>query len=203
MRAARSIPIPPADKRPVHYVDERCMGAVSPGRAAHNAIPVTTARFVTRRLVEKLGIAATRAAIAALSVDHSLQPWVELEAELDVQPDPNPWGGGVTTTVMSWQQVIEGSGIAVRPIDRIAAGASVDLIFGTSTDEQGSLRQQSSRPATSWSRQTPVRRLRRVDRGSRLLRCSGGGRRAAPTAARPARSRPARPRASVPHTRCG
>jgi carboxylesterase type B len=111
--------------------------AIAQSGAAHQVISAETARRVGGRLAEKLGVAATRGAIAAVPVERLLQAQVELDADLAAQPDPEQWGGEIVLTRMLWQPVVDGEVIPARPIDRIVEGAraGVDLLAGTNTDE--------------------------------------------------------------------
>src|SRR6266545_7146949 len=111
--------------------------AIAQSGAAHQVISAATAQRVGQRLAEQLGVAATREAIAAVPLDRLLQAEAELNADLATHPDPERWGGEVVVSMMPWQPVIDGDVIPARPIDRIAAGAGagIDLIVGTNTDE--------------------------------------------------------------------
>jgi para-nitrobenzyl esterase len=111
--------------------------AVAQSGAAHHAISVATAHRVGQQLAEKLGVAATREAIAALPLNRLLQAQAELDADLFAHPDPERWGREVAVSMMPWQPVIDGNVIPAYPIDRIAAGAAagIDVIVGTNTDE--------------------------------------------------------------------
>jgi carboxylesterase type B len=111
--------------------------AIAQSGAAHNASSAASARLVGLRLAEKLGVEATREAIAAIPIDRVLAAQAELRADLLANPDPERWGGEVVATMLPWQPVIDGDVIPVRPIDRIVAGASpeVDVLIGTNTDE--------------------------------------------------------------------
>jgi carboxylesterase type B len=105
--------------------------------AAHHVSAAASAQRVGRRLAEKLGVAATREAIAAVPVDRVLAAQAELRADLLAHPDPERWGGEVVASMVPWQPVIDGDVIPARPIDRIAAGAGagIDVIVGTNADE--------------------------------------------------------------------
>src|SRR5262249_915207 len=104
--------------------------------AAQQVISAATAQRVGQRLAEKLGVAATREAIAAVPLDRLLQAQAELKADLLAHPDPERWGE-VVASMMPWQPVIDGDVIPGRPIDRIGAGAGgdIDVMAGTPTDE--------------------------------------------------------------------
>jgi carboxylesterase type B len=110
--------------------------AIAQSGAAHHAISAATAERVGQHLAEKLGVAATREAIAAVPVARLLQAQAELDSDLAAHPDPERWGE-VAVSLMPWQPVIDGDVILARPIDRIAAGAGAgsDVMVGTNTDE--------------------------------------------------------------------
>jgi len=111
--------------------------AVAQSGAAHHAIPVATARRVAQELAARLGVAATREAIAALPPERLLQAQAALREALVADPDPARWGAEVVAAMLPWQPVIDGDLVRARPIERIAAGAAagVDLLVGTNTDE--------------------------------------------------------------------
>ena len=111
--------------------------AIAQSGAAHHVISTATARRVGQLVAEKLGVDATREALAAVPLARLLAAQTELEADLGARPDPERWGGEVVLSMMPWQPVIDGDIIPARPIDRIAAGAgaSIDLLVGTNTDE--------------------------------------------------------------------
>jgi para-nitrobenzyl esterase len=111
--------------------------AIVQSGSAHHVIPVATARRVGQRVAEKLGIEVSREAIAAIPLDRLLAAQTELEADLGARPDPARWGGEVVASMMPWQPVIDGEVIPAPPIARIAAGAGagIDLMVGTNTDE--------------------------------------------------------------------
>jgi para-nitrobenzyl esterase len=111
--------------------------AICQSGAAHPVLPASAAQRVGWRFAERLGVTATRAAIAAVSIEHSLKAQAELSADLAANRDPSRWGEEVAVSMMPWQPVIDGDVIPARPIDRIATGASanIDLMVGTNTDE--------------------------------------------------------------------
>src|SRR5256712_10480069 len=111
--------------------------AIAQSGAAHPVISAATAQRVGRYLAEKLGVAATREAIAAVPLDRMLAAQAELDADLFAHPDPERWGSEVVAAMVLWQPVIDGDVIPARPIDRIATGggADIDLMVGTNTDE--------------------------------------------------------------------
>jgi para-nitrobenzyl esterase len=111
--------------------------AIMQSGAAHHVIPDETARRVGRYLAEKLDVPPTREAISAVSVGRLLAAQVELKAEMLAHPDPEHWGPEVVSSVLQWQPVVDGELIPGPPIERIAAGAGaqVDVIAGTNTDD--------------------------------------------------------------------
>ena len=111
--------------------------AIAQSGAAHPVISAATAKRVGEILAEKLGVEATREAIAAVPLDRMLAAQAELDADLFAHPDPERWGAEVVAALVLWQPVIDGDVIPARPIDRIAAGAGadIDVMVGTNTDE--------------------------------------------------------------------
>jgi carboxylesterase type B len=111
--------------------------AIAQSGAAQHVSSAATARGVGRRLAEQLGVEATREAIAAVPIDRLLQAQTELEADLATHPDPERWGKEVVLSMLPWQPAVDGEVIPSPPLERIAAGAGagVDLVVGTNTDE--------------------------------------------------------------------
>jgi para-nitrobenzyl esterase len=111
--------------------------AIAQSGAAHHAISTATARRVGQHLAAKLGVEATREAIALVPVDHLLQAQAELSADLIAHPDPEYWGGEVVAAMLLWQPVVDGDTIPTPPLDRIiaGAGAGIEVMIGTNTDE--------------------------------------------------------------------
>jgi len=111
--------------------------AIAQSGGAHQVIPAETARKVSGQLAERLGVEATRKAIAAVPVDRLLQAQAELKVDLVAHPDPERWGREVVVNVMPWQPVVDGDVVPARPIDRVVAGAGadIDLMAGATTDE--------------------------------------------------------------------
>jgi para-nitrobenzyl esterase len=111
--------------------------AISQSGAAHHTISIATARRVGRHLAKKLGVAATREAIAAVPVDRLVQAQAALDAALTAHPDPEYWGSEVVSAMLLWQPVVDGDVIPSPPLDQIAAGAGagIEVMVGTNTDE--------------------------------------------------------------------
>jgi carboxylesterase type B len=111
--------------------------AILQSGAAHPVLSAATAQRVSRQLAERLGVAATREAIAAVPIERSLQAQAALSAELVAHPDSQRWGEEVVASMMLWQPVIDGDVLPACPMDRIVAGAGggIDVVVGTTTDE--------------------------------------------------------------------
>ncbi len=111
--------------------------AIAQSGGAHQAMSAEAARKVAGQLAGRLGVEATREAIAALPVGRLLQAQAELKADLMAHPDPERWGNEVVLDVLPWEPVIDGDVVPTRPIDRIVAGAGadVDLMAGATTEE--------------------------------------------------------------------
>ena len=111
--------------------------AIVQSGAAHQVVSAETASRIGRYLAEKLGVPPTREAVAAVPVGRLLAAQAELKVELLAHPDPERWGEEVVTSTLLWQPVVDGDVVPGVPIERIAAGAGaqVDLIVGTNTDD--------------------------------------------------------------------
>jgi para-nitrobenzyl esterase len=110
--------------------------AIAQSGAAHHVTSAAIAQRISQYLAEKLGVAATREAIAAVPLDRLLACQEEVKAEVDAHPDPERWGE-VAATMLPWEPVVDGEFLPERPIDRIVAGsgAGVDVMAGTNTHE--------------------------------------------------------------------
>jgi para-nitrobenzyl esterase len=111
--------------------------AIAQSGAGHHAISSATAQRISQYLAEKLGVAPTRDAIAAVPIDRLLQAQVQLSADVFNIPDPARWGE-VSANQMPFEPVIDGDVLSALPIERIFAGASagVDVMVGTNTEEE-------------------------------------------------------------------
>ncbi|WP_160664296.1 carboxylesterase family protein [Pseudarthrobacter sp. ATCC 49987] len=99
--------------------------------------PASDALRSSGYLAGKLGVPATRDAIAGAGVPRLLAAQTELKDELLSDPDPDRWGEAVVASAMPWQPVIDGDIIPGPPIERIAGGAGgqVDVIAGTNIED--------------------------------------------------------------------
>jgi para-nitrobenzyl esterase len=110
--------------------------AIAQSGAGHHTSSVATAQLVGRNLADKLGVAPTMAAIAAVPLARLIEAQAELGQELAARPDQVRWGE-VAANGMIFEPVVDGEVVPGRPIERIVAGASadIDLMVGTTTEE--------------------------------------------------------------------
>lgn len=111
--------------------------AILQSGGAHPYISAATARRVGEILAEKLGVEASREAIAAVPLDRLLDAQVAMSTEIFTNPDPARWGAELMTSLTIWQPTLDGDIIPERPMDRIRAGASagIDVLVGSNRDE--------------------------------------------------------------------
>ncbi|MCB5292745.1 carboxylesterase/lipase family protein [Arthrobacter sp. SO3] len=111
--------------------------AILQSGAAHQVTPAGDALRIAGYLAGRLGVPATREAIAGAGVARLLAAQAGVKDELLTDPDPDRWGGAVVASTMPWQPVIDGDILPGPPIDRIAAGSGsqVDVIVGTNADD--------------------------------------------------------------------
>jgi para-nitrobenzyl esterase len=110
--------------------------AIVESGTAHAVNSPATAARIGWRLAEKLGVPATRKAIAAIAPAPLLQAQAQLRDDLLARPDPAFWGE-VALSYLPWAPTVDGVTIPERPIDRIRAGAAadIDLLVGSNTEE--------------------------------------------------------------------
>jgi len=110
-------------------------GIAQSGAAQHTS-SVPTAQMIGRNLAEKLGVAPTMTSIGAVPLERLVAAQAELSMELALRPDPARWGE-VATNGMMFEPVVDGEVVPAPPIERIVAGAGadVDLMVGTTTEE--------------------------------------------------------------------
>jgi para-nitrobenzyl esterase len=101
-----------------------------------NVTSAATAARIGRRLAEKLGVAASREAIAAISPERVLQAQAQLRDDLLARPDPAFWGE-VALSYLPWAPTVDGETIPAPPLDRVRAGAAadIDLVVGSNREE--------------------------------------------------------------------
>ena len=95
-----------------------------------------TAVRIARRLADKLGVAPTRDAVAAIAPERVLQAHAKLRADLLARPDPDFWGEAALT-YLPWAPTVDGATIPEAPIARLRAGAAadIDLLVGSNVEE--------------------------------------------------------------------
>lgn len=111
--------------------------AIAESGAAHPVLSAASARRARESLATKLGVAATREAIASVPLDSMLLAQAELKADLIAYPDPDRWGAELVVSKAPWHPVIDGEVLPAHPLDRLAAGAcaGIDLMVGSNRDE--------------------------------------------------------------------
>ncbi len=104
--------------------------------AGHHVLTLETSRLMGQHIAEKLGVAATAEAFAALPIERLIQAQVELANEIPTNPDPLRWRE-VLVNLMPHEPVIDVEILSDLPIKLIAAGAGagVDVMVGSNTDE--------------------------------------------------------------------
>lgn len=111
--------------------------AVLESGAGHHAISRDAARKVARALADRLGVEATRDAIAGVPVKDLIGAQMELEAEIQLGADFARWAE-VAANALAFEPVIDGEVIPALPVASIrsGSGASVDVLIGTNSDEE-------------------------------------------------------------------
>jgi carboxylesterase type B len=99
-------------------------------------ISVDAARRIGELFAEKLGVAPTHEAMAAVPYDRIIAAHAALDADVMSDPDPQRWGISMAGAMLT-QPVIDGDVIPSAPLERVQHGASatVDLIVGTNLDD--------------------------------------------------------------------
>ena len=111
--------------------------AITQSGAADRVLTADDALRMGRTFADRLGVAPTRAAFAAIPPDRLVAATTKLKADVMAHPDPELWGLEVIASILPWQPVIDGDLLPARPIERIAEGASrdVDVIAGSNADD--------------------------------------------------------------------
>jgi para-nitrobenzyl esterase len=108
--------------------------AIAQSGAARCVIGLDTAERIGARLAEILGVAATRAAIAAVPMPRLLAAQSQLAQEVAAEPDPWRWGD-VAPNIMPFEPVIDGHVLPCAPIEALRQASGVDILIGTNADE--------------------------------------------------------------------
>lgn len=104
--------------------------------AGHHVMSLAAAERIGQRLAEKLGVEATRQALATVPLTRLVQAQQQLRVDISRNPDPAVWGEAAANGV-PFLPVVDGDLLPSRPIDALAAGASanLDVLVGTNADE--------------------------------------------------------------------
>jgi para-nitrobenzyl esterase len=111
--------------------------AVAQSGAGHHALTAATATRIGGYVAERLGVPATREALAAVPVDQLIAAQQGLAAEVALMPDPGRFGE-VAANLMAFEPVIDGDVLPDLPIRTVASGAARDVavLVGANRDEQ-------------------------------------------------------------------
>ncbi|HEY4027554.1 MAG TPA: carboxylesterase family protein [Candidatus Dormibacteraeota bacterium] len=111
--------------------------AIAQSGAGHHAVSPATAEKVAAMLAARLGVAATREAMAGLPPARVLEAQMAVSTEARLDRDPERWGE-VALNNLPWEPVVDGDVLPRRPVEAVAAGsaAGVELLIGSNTDEQ-------------------------------------------------------------------
>ena len=110
--------------------------AILQSGAAHHTLTPATAQQIGKHLADLLDVLPTRDAIATVPTEALVTAQQRLRTEISADPDPARWGEAALN-LMPFEPVIDGELLPTPPIDAIThgAGAEVDLLIGTNTDE--------------------------------------------------------------------
>lgn len=101
--------------------------AILQSGAAHHFLRPASARLITARLAEKLGVDPTVEGLTSVPASRLLPAQAELRAEIGARPDPALWGEAALN-MMPFEPVLEE---AAPP----GPGAGVDLLVGSNREE--------------------------------------------------------------------
>ena len=110
--------------------------AIAQSGAGHHVLQASTAARVTEAVADSLGVEPTAAGLGSVAVDALIDAQAETTELIAKNPDPARWAE-ITGNSMAFEPVIDGSLLADRPIDVVAAGdgAPVELLIGSNDDE--------------------------------------------------------------------
>jgi carboxylesterase type B len=111
--------------------------AIAQRGAAHRVTSAEVALRIGRYLADRLGVPATREAMAAIPPERLVIATAQLREAILAAPDPARWGAEVIASLLPLQPVIDGDVLPGRPIERIAAGTAsgVDVLAGSNADD--------------------------------------------------------------------
>ena len=104
--------------------------------AGHHVMKAATGKKVTDALAERLGVEPTVQGFNTIAPDALVAAQAALSAAISAAPDPTVWGE-ISSNLMAFEPVIDGTVVPARPIDRFAEGFStdVDVLIGSNSDE--------------------------------------------------------------------
>jgi para-nitrobenzyl esterase len=111
--------------------------AIAQSGAGHVVVTADDAARVTAKLAERLDIAPTADAFAAVDPGRLIKAQQSISAAVATNPDPAVWGPSVVAAALAFPPVVDGELLTERPVDLIGAGAGHDmpLLVGTTADE--------------------------------------------------------------------
>ncbi len=110
--------------------------AILQSGAGNHALTPETAGRVTAALAQRLGVAPTAAAFAAVPIDRLTAEQAALTVQIGAEPLADKWGE-IVTNLMPFEPVIDGDVLPSLPLDaiRAGAGAELDVLIGTNLEE--------------------------------------------------------------------
>lgn len=110
--------------------------AILQSGAGHHAVTPATAALVRSELAQRLGVPATREALAEVPLERLVAAQAALSLEAQQTPDPARWGE-IALNSMAFEPVVDGDLVPDLPARGIAAGAApgVEVLLGTTAQE--------------------------------------------------------------------
>jgi para-nitrobenzyl esterase len=110
--------------------------AILQSGAAHHVVPLDTARRIGERFAEKLAVAPTHEAMAAVPFERIIAAHLALDADVMANPDPEVWGLSMAGAMLT-QPVVDGEVLPSAPLERIRSGsaAGAEILVGTNADD--------------------------------------------------------------------
>ncbi len=110
--------------------------AILQSGAGHHAVTPATAALVRSELAQRLGLPATREALAEVAIERLVAAQAALTLEAQQTPDPVRWGE-IALNSMAFEPVVDGDLLPDLPARGIAAGAApgVEVLVGTTAEE--------------------------------------------------------------------
>ncbi|TQS43955.1 carboxylesterase/lipase family protein [Cryptosporangium phraense] len=110
--------------------------AITESGATAHTLPPKVGLTVSRSLAERLGVDATREAIAAVELDVLVKAAEEFHNDAQAVPDPEKYGA-LAARVLVFAPVVDGVVLPQHPLDAVRAGASrnVRILLGSNRQE--------------------------------------------------------------------